>query len=331
MAIASVQSTAIETMIRDHDDGTVSVRFFQRSGGSFSERWVRIAKTIIVDERGRSHYTVGEGGQLWPALIEKAFAAWRGQGWYRDIEGGSATDVFEVVLGMPAQALGWNVPLPAELGQRRGGGRRGRGRDLPSLGPDDTKAIAAYRDTDAAKKAAAALDGDPASRRDLAYVEAQIAHLKEAGLSASAAETLHGYYASRLDGPLGSGQYGRQAKEIYDQVVRTLGAHLPVAMSTRSWGTTAGTGPGGENLQLVPGLASDHEYMVTGAYEDADHLRWIKVVNPWHRFSRRYERDGGKLVARAANRGEDAEHGAFAVELSDVMRYYSAVSFAVER
>jgi hypothetical protein len=69
--------------------------------------------------------------------------------------------------------------------------------------------------------------------------------------------------------------------------------------------------------------------MVTGAYEDEHHLRWVKVVNPWHRFSRKYDRDGGKLVARASGRRED-EQGEFAVELSDVMRYYSAVSFAVD-
>jgi hypothetical protein len=331
MAIASVQSRSIETMIRDHEDGTVSVRFFERAGGSFGEHWVRIQRTIIVDERGRSHYTVGEGGQLWPALIEKAFAAWRGQGWYRNIEGGNAADVFEVVLGLEARSRGWNVPVPAELGQGRGG-RRGRNRDVPSLGPDDQKAIAAYRETDAAKKETAALENNPAARRDLAYLDAQLELAKKAGLSEGGAKSLHDYYAARVDGPLGSGKYGPQAREVFDQIKASLAAHLPVCMSTRSWGTTAGTGPSGrENVQLVPGLASEHEYMVTGAYEDENHLAWVKVVNPWHRFSRLYEREGDKLVARAANGRQDREHGAFAVELSDVMRYYSSVSLVVGR
>jgi hypothetical protein len=90
-------------------------------------------------------------------------------------------------------------------------------------------------------------------------VDDQLAHLKESGLSEKTSSSLHDYYAARLDGPLGSGQYGRQAKEIYDQIVKTLRAYLPVAMSTRSWGTTPGTGQSGENIQLVAGLASDHE------------------------------------------------------------------------
>jgi hypothetical protein len=55
-------------------------------------------------------------------------------------------------------------------------------------------------------------------------------------------------------------------------------------------------------------------------------------VNPWHHFSRRYERQGADLVARAVNgRQEGGEPGAFVVELSDVMRYYSSVSYVVDR
>ncbi len=326
MAIASVQSRAIESMIRDHEDGTVSVRFYRRQGGTFEADWVRIRKTIIVDERGRSHYTVGEGGQLWPALIEKAFAVWRGEGWYRNIEGGNSADVFEVVLGMQARNLGWNVPLPAELGQR--GGRRGRGRDLPSLGAEDLAAIGSYRASEAWKKESAALQNKPAARRDIAYIDSQ---LEASGLSREAASALHDYYTARLDGPLGSGHYSAQAKEVFALVKSTLEAHLPVAMSTRSWGPTETTTSGRrENLQLVAGLASSHEYMVTDAYEDENHLLWIKVVNPWHHFTRRYERENGVLVARAAS-GRDGERGAFAIELSDVMRYYSSLACVAKR
>jgi hypothetical protein len=326
MAIASVQSRAIESMIRDHGDGTVSVRFYRRAGGTFEAEWVRIRKTIIVDERGRSHYTVGEGGQLWPALIEKAFAVWRGEGWYRNIEGGNSADVFEVVLGMQARNLGWNVPLPAELGQR--GGRRGRSRDLPSLGAADLAAINSYRASETWKKESEALQNRPAARRDIAYVDSQ---LEAAGLSREATSALHGYYAGKLDGPLGSGKYSAQAKEVFTLIKSALEAHLPVAMSTRSWGAGETTLQGRrENLQLVAGLASSHEYMVTEAYEDENHLLWIKVVNPWHRFTRRYERVDGALVARAAS-GRDGDRGAFAIELSDVMRYYSSVACIAKR
>lgn len=333
MAIAHVQSRSIAAMIRDHGDGTVSVRFFRRAGGRFEEQWVRIQRTIIVDERGRSHYTVGEGGQLWPALVEKAFAAWRGQGWYRNIEGGSAGEVFELILGMQARSRGWVVPLPTELGERRGFGRRGRGGggDVPSLGADDTRALGVYRDSEAGKKEALALLNKPAARRDIAYVASHLEVLAKAGLSEEGRKSLHAFYAANFDGPLGSGKYGPQAMELYKQIRATLDARLPVAMSTRSWGTTPGTGQSGrENMQVVAGLASEHEYVVTGAYEDADHLLWIKVVNPWQHFARRYDREGGRLVARAASRRE-GEGGAFAVELSDVMRYYASVAYVTGR
>jgi hypothetical protein len=330
MAIATVQSSAIYEMIKDNEDGTVSVRFFRRADdGYYDEHWVRINRTIVVDERGRSHYTVGEGGQLWPALVEKAFAAWRGRGWYRNIEGGVTSDVFEVVLGMQARSRAWNVPLPFELGGRGGGGRRGgRGRDLPTLGADDQKVLATYRELDSIKKEAATLQERPALRRDIAYVDSHLDTLEKTGLSKEGAKTLHDYYAARLDGPLGSGRYGSQAKETYDLIKTTLDAHLPVAMSTRVWGAeTAGSPSGRENMELVPGLASQHEYMVLGVYEDENHLKWVKVVNPWHRFTRRYERRGDKLVASASRGRQEGEPGAFAVELSDVMRYFGTVAF----
>jgi hypothetical protein len=80
---------------------------------------------------------------------------------------------------------------------------------------------------------------------------------------------------------------------------------------------------GGEEIDLVPGIAGGHVYTVLDAYS-ADGKLWVKVQNPWHNFGRVYEADGKNLKPRKDPlRGP--EKGSFALELGDLMRYYGAV------
>jgi hypothetical protein len=51
----------------------------------------------------------------------------------------------------------------------------------------------------------------------------------------------------------------------------------------------------------------------------------VRVLNPWHHFSRHYARKGDELVATAVDGKNDTTHGDFEVELSDLMRYYGAL------
>ncbi|WP_216897597.1 ADP-ribosyltransferase [Nocardia alni] len=81
-AIAQRDPQAIRDMLRDHGDGTVSVRL--RVDRALE--WVRVEKSIYVYPGTQSGYFAGHnpGEPLWPAMIEKAFAhrLGRGDGFY---------------------------------------------------------------------------------------------------------------------------------------------------------------------------------------------------------------------------------------------------------
>ncbi|HZU98829.1 MAG TPA: C2 family cysteine protease [Planctomycetota bacterium] len=323
MAIAAHQPGTIEAMLRDLGDGTVAVRFHVKDEhGHFAEHWVRVKKTIIVDEQGRSHYTGGEGGQLWPALAEKAWAAWHGKGYYRNIEYGSTTDVFEVLLGRPAKVANWLLLLPGEMTDSK------LRTDLAALSITDRQALVTFGKSASWQRESASLVNHPSRRRDIAYVDSLLSRVP--GLSPRGHDLVHSFYASQCEGPLGSGNYSKAAKDLHALIVSSLKAQRPLCLATKAWGQ-GGTGQsGGENMEVVPGLASSHEYMVLEAYwneKNGHRLAWIKVVNPWHHFSRFYEWKGDQLVASARDGRNDPNHGTFAVELSDLMRYYAALSY----
>lgn len=322
MAISEHHPQLIEAMFRDLKDGSVAVRFYVKDEhGRFVEHWVRVKRTIVVDDKGRSHYTIGEGGQLWPALAEKAFAAWRGKGYYRNIEGGIANDVFEVVLGRPAKLRTWPLPLPGEIGSNR------LKAEIPQLQRPDREALYAFMKTDYWKAEGAQLVNHPSRRRDFTYIEKLLAKVD---LSDAGEKLMASYYKARCEGPLGSGRYSATAKELYQLIETTDRAKRPMCLGTKPWGK-GGTGQsGGENVELVPGLASSHEYMVLGVSTDDRKLMWVKVRNPWQHFSRRYERKGDELVVTAVDGKKDEGRGVFDVELSDFMRYFGSLSYVTE-
>ncbi len=323
MAVADNRPTLVENMFRDLKDQTVGVRFHVKDEhGRYVEHWVRVKKTIVVDEKGRSHYTIGEGGQLWPALAEKAFAAWRGKGYYRNIEYGAAHDVFEVILGKPARWMTWPLPLPGEIGATR------LKADVPQMTKADRDAIVAFGATPYWKDEAADLVNHPTRRRDFAYIEKLIGKVDL--LTPEGEKQLKAFYRQRVEGPLGSARYSPAAKNVFALIEETDKKKRPMCLGTKAWGK-AGTGQsGGENIELVAGLASTHEYMVVGTRTDERRLGWIKVMNPWHHFSRRYERKGDELVASAVDGKKDDTKGVFDVELSDLMRYFASLSYVAE-
>ncbi len=73
-SLAAKGAKAIKEMMRDNGDGTVTVRFFQynaaNKGNPFSPVYVRINKTIVVDQSGDEIYAKKH---LWVQLLEKAY------------------------------------------------------------------------------------------------------------------------------------------------------------------------------------------------------------------------------------------------------------------
>ncbi|GAJ80027.1 hypothetical protein NBRGN_021_00180 [Nocardia brasiliensis NBRC 14402] len=95
MDIAENNPQAIRDMIVEYPDGTVAVRFFTALG---VPQWVRVTRDFYTDANGRMIYAANDArNPLWPALIEKAYAIWRG-GDYAMIKGGFAAHVMGQLL-----------------------------------------------------------------------------------------------------------------------------------------------------------------------------------------------------------------------------------------
>jgi hypothetical protein len=314
MAIAEHQPRVLETMFRELKDGTVAVRMYSKDKeGAFVEEWVRINKSIVVDDKGNPHYTTGEGGQLWPGLAEKAYAVFHGLGFFHNIEYGNSHYVFEAILGHSAQQTVFECYMPGELSAAT------IKAELPDLSKADVAALVAFSKGDFWKKESADLVDHPSHRHDPKYASGLVEKVEK--LSENGRATLAAYYEAHCEAALGSGDYSTQAVNIYNLIVANQEAHRPMCIATRHWGTK-GKGNAGENIELVAGIAGGHEYVCCGARTDENGIRWVKVINPWHHFSRLYKKDGKTFTASAIDGPKDTTKGEFEVELSDVMRYY---------
>jgi hypothetical protein len=320
IALALEQPRAIASMVHDLGDGTVCVRFFERrEDGGYRARWIRVTRAVVLDERGRETYTQSKTGVLWPTIVEKALAAWRGKGFYWPIQFGSARATFEIALGRPAQGLGWALRYPCELSAAE------LKRAFPRLSASDLAVIAAYRKS-GWKAEAEDLRARPGARRGMEALETHMAHLEAAGLSAAGAKDMRGYYAPRVEGPLGSGIYSARAREVFGEVRAALAAGRPVAAGTFHWKNAPAPHP----AEAVPGISADHAYAVIAAREDEEGRAWIRVVNPARGLSRRYDMSGAPPVVSSVKGSADPSNGSFEIELSDFIRYYGGAVIGAE-
>lgn len=110
--MASVNSGAgvAEQLIHENPDGTFAVRFFGKRG----------AQTVTVDRRLPT-LTDGEGlayahartrSELWVALVEKAYAQWKGG--YPQLDGGEGAEVLFELTGRTPEDFEDVTEVPAE-------------------------------------------------------------------------------------------------------------------------------------------------------------------------------------------------------------------------
>ncbi len=114
-AIVKQQPEVIQRMFVDHGDGTVSVTLHTMKNGyvvapgtkGASEHVVRVSKDMpVADGKSRPTYGKGKDGQLWPCLVEKAYAVVKGKGSYDKIgHGGFTTDAMETMMGRKARSF----------------------------------------------------------------------------------------------------------------------------------------------------------------------------------------------------------------------------------
>ncbi len=102
-AIATADPKAIEDALTDHGDGTFTVRFFEKQRrGPPTPIQVRVDSDLPAKRDGTLLYGQGrDRTELWPALIEKAYAAWKG-GYSELALGGYASDAMLAITGTEA-------------------------------------------------------------------------------------------------------------------------------------------------------------------------------------------------------------------------------------
>ena len=130
-AVAKTHPELIQKAIRQNADGTYSVDFHEppgmdwmRAGGiagvnteGYLERWLQPlgmkpseTSTVTMDGQlplvgGRDPYQSTDSGELWPALMEKAYAKWWG-GYAAIGNGGDGAEGLMAITGAPVDRIG---------------------------------------------------------------------------------------------------------------------------------------------------------------------------------------------------------------------------------
>lgn len=119
-AVANTNPKCITEMVKDDGNGKYRVRFFKRSYyGAPKEEWVTVDGDLPASG-GDQLYTRGfdkddkSQRELWPGIIEKAYAQWKGG--YDDIgEGGYSGDVMTAITGESSSSKTLSTMKPDAL------------------------------------------------------------------------------------------------------------------------------------------------------------------------------------------------------------------------
>lgn len=368
-ALASLAATnpkAVTDMVREDGENAVIVRLYRKKPRPAQpERTeVRVARTRAVGGSGALSFDKGGvGGVIWPAMIEKAWAAGRfgatadasaqapvGEARYADLGWGHLSHAFEVLTGVPAKDADLHRMPPNAYPSLD----RLFAVASNDLGPAPRERWDAWFKTNEAKlKAAVQLqvgeqvgekDGKPQieDRGGMLRQEQFGAILREFKLPDDLIPLVLENLKKLLPGKRGTGRYTDVMKERWTLVSEALQEGKLVGAQTREtklMGSNPDRAPGdGVGEHKFRGLAATHAYSIHGIKEEpgpvgadgqAQTVKFIKVRNPWGHYERDYQpKDGGALKAvTAAPKGPAApDAGFFWVELSDFVKRFDAVT-----
>ncbi|MCC6337498.1 MAG: hypothetical protein IT380_26310 [Myxococcales bacterium] len=101
-AVAQANPSAIKDAIKDHGDGTYTVRFFEDAYGGFRPVEVTVDSDLATEFGPANKYAKArDGNEQWVTILEKAYAQWKG-GYEAIGNGGRAGDVMEALTGKPS-------------------------------------------------------------------------------------------------------------------------------------------------------------------------------------------------------------------------------------
>ena len=81
---------------------------------------------------------------------------------------------------------------------------------------------------------------------------------------------------------------------------------------------------------MVDGIVYGHQYTVIGvAQGEFKNARYIKLRNPWGRYSKEYEVKGDQVISKVKERTSgDPNHGIVYVELNEFMNKFRGYTIA---
>ncbi|WP_164020207.1 C2 family cysteine protease [Pyxidicoccus trucidator] len=154
-AIARANPAALENMIKGPDkEGAYTVTFHEKDWlGRDKTVDIKVSPEMLLDKNKNPIYagTPQDNGkaELWPAVIEKAYAQWKGG--YKDIVSGNSSDAMEAITGKDSSSFNPDKATLADLDKRLKAGEAltaGTHDDIKFLGIDfkDGTDGAAYKD-----------------------------------------------------------------------------------------------------------------------------------------------------------------------------------------
>ncbi|MEY9905858.1 hypothetical protein ABIA35_002075 [Catenulispora sp. MAP12-49] len=341
-AVALQQPHFINGMVREDADG-VHVRFYRKKGGqkgtraTFTAEWVDVDMRLFAKGNDTKPVYANAHKSLWPAMIEKAYAIFKGRArGYEGIgRGGRPRDAFEAVLG-------------TEAGSHEIGAFAQSTKEKPNpFAITDEKFIHPFSLDEAALVGKVGLTAAQAKSfhtrsRQYANREAvmeksphaytDIAVVLGCASDAAAKTKLRAYSADHLEEPLKSGKYSATAEHLWNKIQAKFLAGEMIVLSSKTWGSRGEGHSAGEDIKVVPGIAATHAYTVMGVHSEIDkgtgkEIKYVRVRNPWGVFGRGYTTSWNPL-ALGAQTGVKKPEGTFDLELSDLVRYFSMADHA---
>jgi len=117
-ALALQNRSIIENAVRDNGDGTYTVTFYEPTNAGWWAFWaddyrkveITVNNEFATDQNGNPAFTrPGDPNELWPMIIEKAYAQWKGG--YDKIAGGVAGNALEALTGQESTVVVGDLSL----------------------------------------------------------------------------------------------------------------------------------------------------------------------------------------------------------------------------
>lgn len=351
-ALASIAATRpqyIKQIMRDQGD-TVTVRLHEvdRNSETFTQKYIKVEKSIPKSKSGRKLYNDGE---LWVKMMQKAYVVGGFSGnqnddqqsstpSYGDIAGGLSSHAFEVILGAAStfqslakqsdnDPMGQTLTHITEAFENNG---------LSTSGTAYQAVFKILLEKEGVRQNVDPNNGDVAVQITLDEVENAFQNGSQEEQTKK--EAVLKVLANYLPGKLGKGQYTELQTGIFTKIHSALDDGKPVTMSTHKFIEASNSGfDGFAGEQKKGGLAGRHAYSVLQVCTSNDisspslgkedgKYKLLQLRNPWGQYGREYQNDfhnidnQGNVPVKTKSKND----GVFWIELSEVSKYFDGLS-----